>query len=236
MTNARNGKYYSYKYLSNVRALFGTFLSWCETRYGYKNHLQEVAKPKKRVQKTKMQVWSREQFEQFISVVDDPVYHAFFTLLFFTGRRKGEILSLTPNDIQHGRIRFDKSLTRKTLIENATYEITSTKAEKEQAVPVCETVQKELENFTGGAPFFFGGEKPLSDNSVRRTFQKYCNKAGLPPIRIHDLRHSFVSMLIHLGANFMVVADLIGDTVEQVIKTYGHMYESDKLQIIAAIG
>ena len=67
MTNARNGKYYSYKYLSNVRALFGTFLSWCETRYGYKNHLQEVAKPKKRVQKTKMQVWSREQFEQFIS-------------------------------------------------------------------------------------------------------------------------------------------------------------------------
>lgn len=52
---------------------------------------------------------------------------------------------------------------------------------------------------------------------------------------IHDLRHSFVSMLIHLGANLMVVADLIGDTVEQVTKTYGHLYESDKREIIAKL-
>ena len=43
-------------------------------------------------------------------------------------------------------------------------------------------------------------------------------------------------MLIHLGANFMVVADLIGDTVEQVTKTYGHVYESDKRNIIDMLG
>lgn len=52
---------------------------------------------------------------------------------------------------------------------------------------------------------------------------------------MHDLRHSFVSMLIHLGANFMVVADLIGDTLEQVTKTYAHMYEEDKQNIISLI-
>ena len=52
---------------------------------------------------------------------------------------------------------------------------------------------------------------------------------------MHDLRHSFVSMLIHLGANFMVVADLIGDTVEQVTQTYGHVYDSDKFKIIAML-
>ncbi|MFQ9738883.1 MAG: hypothetical protein ACLR06_15010 [Christensenellaceae bacterium] len=56
------------------------------------------------------------------------------------------------------------------------------------------------------------------------------------PIRIHDLRHSYVSMLIHLGANLMVVADLIGDTVEQVTKTYGHMYETDKRAIVEKLG
>jgi len=33
----------------------------------------------------------------------------------------------------------------------------------------------------------------------------------------------------------MVVADLIGDTVEQVLKTYAHLYESDKLDIISKI-
>ena len=43
-------------------------------------------------------------------------------------------------------------------------------------------------------------------------------------------------MCIHLGANFMVIADLIGDTVEQVTKTYGHMYETDKQKIVDLIG
>ena len=83
--------------------------------------------------------------------------------------------------------------------------------------------------------FYFGGDNPLADNTVRRVFLEYTKKADLPQIRIHDLRHSFVSMLIHLGANFMVVADLIGDTVEQVTKTYGHLYQEDKLSIIARI-
>ena len=42
-------------------------------------------------------------------------------------------------------------------------------------------------------------------------------------------------MLIHLGANMMVVAELIGDNVEQVIKTYGHLYDSDKTEVINKI-
>jgi site-specific recombinase XerD len=96
-------------------------------------------------------------------------------------------------------------------------------------------VQKEIKTYKGGKPFYFGGNKPLSDNGTRRVFLAYTKKAGLPQIRLHDLRHSFVSMLIHLGANFMVVADLIGDTVEQVTKTYGHLYQEDKMDIIARI-
>lgn len=65
--------------------------------------------------------------------------------------------------------------------------------------------------------------------------QKLADKYHVSRQAIHDLRHSFVSMLIHLGANLMVVADLIGDTVEQVTKTYGHLYESDKREIISKL-
>lgn len=234
--NKRTGTFFSYKYLSNVRALFGTFLAWCESRYGYTNNLKKVQKPKKRVQKTKMQIWTREQFEQFIAVVDDPMFHALFTLLFYTGRRKGEVLALTPLDLKGTKIIFDKSVSRKTLDNKSTYEITSTKAEKDAQIPICKTVQNELNSYKGDSPFLFGGERPLGDNKVRRIFHNYCSKAGLPPIRIHDLRHSFVSMLIHLGANFNIIADLISDTVEQVIKTYGHLYESDKMKVIEKIG
>ena len=83
--------------------------------------------------------------------------------------------------------------------------------------------------------FYFGGEKPLAATTVARVFNKYIEQAGVKRIRIHDLRHSFVSMLIHLGANFMVVADLISDTVEQVLKTYGHLYQEDMTNILSKI-
>lgn len=45
----------------------------------------------------------------------------------------------------------------------------------------------------------------------------------------------FTLMLIHYGANFAVVADLISDTLEQVTKTYAHMYEEDKQAVLSKI-
>lgn len=234
LKNPRNGEYYSYKHLSKVRGHFNVFLNWLELRYGYKNNLSDVPRKKKRAAKTEMKFWTREQFEQFISVVDDPTYHALFTFMFYTGRRKGELFALTPQDVQTKSIKINKSLTRKTR-SDSTYEITSTKAEKTQNIPVCKVVQKEIASFEGLAPFYFGGDKPLASTTVKRIFDGYCKKAGVEIIRIHDLRHSFVSMLIHLGANLMVVADLIGDTVEQVMKTYGHLYQEDKLNILSKI-
>lgn len=235
MINDRTGEYYSNKYLINLRAHFMTFLSWCESRYNIPNNYAKVKCPARRATKKIMSIWTREQFEQFIAVVDSPLYHALFTLMFYTGRRKGEIFALTPQDIKGESIIFDKSLTRKTF-GDSTYNITTTKEDKVQVVPVCKRVQRELQAYSGGSPFYFGGSKPLADNTVRRAFRDYCDKAGVPPIRIHDLRHSFVSMLIHLGANFMVIADLIGDTVEQVTKTYGHLYESDKRILLDKLG
>lgn len=232
--NPKTGEYYSYNYLSKVRGHFSAFFSWCSERYAVPNPFEKMKKPKRRTPKKQMQIWTREEFEQFISVVDNPLYHALFTLLFFTGRRKGEIFALSPQDIKSDSILFNKSLTRKTIGES-TYNITSTKADKVQDTPICSVVQTELRNYKGESPFFFGGEKPLSEMTVTRAFQWYCNLAKVKVIRIHDLRHSFVSMLIHLGANFIVVADLIGDTVEQVTKTYGHLYESDKREIISKI-
>ena len=234
LKNPRNGEYYSYKQLSKIRGHFNVFLNWLELRYGYKNYLPDVPKKKKRVAKTEMKFWTREQFEQFIAVVDDPLYHALFTFMFYTGRRKGELFALTPADVKPTSIKVNKSITRKTK-SDSTFEITSTKAEKTQNIPVCKIVQEEIASYKGDSPFYFGGDKPLASTTVKRMFDGYCKQAGVEIIRIHDLRHSFVSMLIHLGANLMVVADLIGDTVEQVMKTYGHLYQEDKLNILSKI-
>ena len=232
--NPRTGKFYSYKYLTKIRTHLSAFLTWCESRYGYTNYLTEVTKPKRRAPKKQMKFWTREQFEQFISVVDDPMFHCFFTMLFFTGHRFGEVVALTPADIHGTTVTFEKSVTRKTL-DDSPYNVTSTKAEKVQDIEIYPVMQDELKKYEPQAPFFFGGEKPLYDKKASYAFGKYCARAGLEKIRLHDLRHSFVSMLIHYGANFMVIADLIGDTVEQVTRTYGHLYEADKHEIISKI-
>lgn len=66
---------------------------------------------------------------------------------------------------------------------------------------------------------------------MRRNFTEAIRNANANPIRLHDLRHSYVSLLVHKGANLAVIADLIGDTIEQVTNTYAHLYESDRKNI-----
>lgn len=233
--NPKTDEFYSYKYLTKIRGHFSAFLAWCESRYNYKNYFPQVERPKRRAPKKKMEFWTREEFDKFIAVVDDPMYHCFFMMLFFTGRRKGELFALDPKYVHKDSIEFYDSLTRKTL-DGSPWKITSTKTDKDQTVPICETLQEELKNYQPEGRFFFGGDKPLAEKTTTDKFQRYCKKAGVKIIKIHELRHSFVSMLIHLGVNLMVVADLIGDTVEQVTKTYGHLYVSDKLEAVKKLG
>lgn len=234
-TNTKTGEYLSSKYLAKIRQTVAVLFDFAEERYGIKNVMRDIKPPKKRQAKPVMQFWTKAQFEKFIEVVDDKMYRTLFSVLFYTGRRKSEVLALTPSDLKISHINFNKSLTIRTL-DGSPYKITSTKADKCYTTPICDTLWDELCSYSPQSPFLFGGEKPVAYETLRRKFAEYTQKAGLKPIRIHDLRHSFVSMCIHLGANFMVVADLIGDTVEQVTKTYGHMYETDKQKIVDLIG
>ena len=233
-TNPKTGKFYSYNRLSAIRGTLSAFLSWCELRYSVQNILPKIKKPKRRTQKTVMQFWTREEFEKFISVVDKPRYRAIFYTLYFTGRRKGEVLALNSDDVKNDYIIFDKTYSRKTSDEKG-YVITTTKNEKRNKTFISKPLKTALAEYEPQTPFFFGGEDPIHENTVAHAFDAYIKKAKVKRIRIHDLRHSFVSMCIHLGASVYVVADLIGDTVEQVLKTYGHLYEEDKAKIINSI-
>ena len=233
MRNPRTGEYFSWKYLIKIRGHFNAFLTWVEKRYGYKNNLIDVTKPKRRQQKKEMQIYTRAQFEQLLSVIDDNMYRTLFTFMFFTGRRKGELFALYKTDVTKDSIKINKSVNRR-LYGQEKWEITSTKAEKTSIVPVCKVVQNAIKNYTPPAEgkFYFGGEKPLAPTTVTKRFNRYIKLAGLPHIRIHDLRHSFVSLLLNSGGNFLVVADLIDDTLEMVTKTYAHLYVESKLSVL----
>ena len=115
--------------------------------------------------------------------------------------------------------------------------ITTTKADKTSTIPICSIVQEEIKRYKPlEGKFYFGGKEPLAPATVDRRFKYYTTKAGLPPIRIHDLRHSFVSMLINTcNASVFVVAELILDNVDQIHKTYGHLYKESMVDAISKI-
>lgn len=231
--NPKTNKFYTYKYLSKIRTYLTAFLNWVEERYSYKNNLVGVKKPKRIDNLSKVgNFWTKEEFTKFLSVVTDPKYRALFSMLFYTGRRKGEIMALSPEDVQGDYIVINKTYSRKTLTDKS-YLITANKNTKTGKSYVPEDLRRELNAYVApNGSFFFGGKKPLSEHAIAYAFDRAIELSGVKRIRIHDLRHSFVSRLIHLGASPYMVADAIGDNVEQVFKTYGHLYETDKLDIL----
>ena len=60
----------------------------------------------------------------------------------------------------------------------------------------------------------------------------------LSKITIHGLRHSLVSLLINNvnnGANIKTIADRIDDTIEQVLKTYAHLFHETENELVEII-
>lgn len=234
--NEKTGDFFSYKYLKKTKSFFSAFLEWVEKRYKYKNNFDEVETPKQRQAKREMKFWKREEFDRFISVVDNDVYRTLFTFLFFTGRRKGEIFALYKTDVKADKITFNKSVNRRTYRAEK-WQIDTTKAEKVCTLPVCLPVQNAIKCYSPPQEgnFYFGGKEPLAPTSVDRAFKRYTAIAGVPSVRLHDLRHSFVSMLIHEKASVFTIASLISDNTEQIWKTYGHLYEEDKISVLSKI-
>jgi len=71
---------------------------------------------------------------------------------------------------------------------------------------------------------------PLDERNVLRIFQdKILKRAGLPKMRIHDLRHSAAAILIAQGVDARSISELLGhSSVAFTLQTYGHLLESTK--------
>ena len=70
-----------------------------------------------------------------------------------------------------------------------------------------------------------GGLEPLRDTTVDKHFTSQIEELGLRNIRIHDLRHSYASLLINGGINIKIISEMMGHfNVEITWNRYGHLY------------
>ena len=70
---------------------------------------------------------------------------------------------------------------------------------------------------------------PLDARRVLSKFQSLLAAAGLPRLRLHDLRHSAVAILIAQGVHPRAISELLGHcSVAFTMQVYGHLMEETK--------
>ena len=67
---------------------------------------------------------------------------------------------------------------------------------------------------------------PVTRFKVSNAIRKYSEKAGVKRIRIHDLRHSHVSLLINMGYSVVAIGKRVGHSSDRITYNYAHMYPS----------
>lgn len=188
--------------------------------------------------KKEMQFFTYEEFQKFISVIDEPDYKTFFEVLYYLGLRQGECCSLTWSDIDFNKSEVSINKTITTKLKGQLYTISSPKTKKSNRVlPISKKLLESLKMLKEKAMqkkyfkedwFVFGDELPFRETTIQVRKNKYCKLAEVKQIRIHDFRHSCASFLIQNGASIVLVSKYLGHSkISITLDTYTHLYENE---------
>ena len=76
--------------------------------------------------------------------------------------------------------------------------------------------------------------KPLKD--IKKGWKTIRNKANLPDVRLHDLRHTHASHLVSSGLSLSIVGKLLGHTQASTTQRYAHLADEPLRQATALFG
>ena len=92
-------------------------------------------------------------------------------------------------------------------------------------VPLNESAMDILEQVKDDSPqwVFFNPDTGTHYATFHNAFSKLKIESGMPWLRIHDLRHTYASLLINSGRTLYEVQNLLGHSTPQVTQRYAHM-------------
>ncbi|HEL2461260.1 TPA: site-specific integrase [Streptococcus suis] len=195
------------------------------------------------IEKTKMQFWTVEEFQQFLTLFEPEEYNIklLFTVLFFTGLRLGEALALTWQDIDFSSNTIH--ITKSIYVNKGISHISTTKTKAgTRRIIINKKLSQELQHWQQQQKYLLGQftsdsltlqvfqSNPLTitKNAVEKQYKKILERdETLKKIRIHDFRHSHASLLINQGEDYLVVKERLGHaSITTTIDTYSHLYPS----------
>ena len=192
--------------------------------------------------KTKqMKFWTPEEFKLFLSLIkeEDFLFKVFYSTAFLTGMRCGEMLALNWKDIDSYRreINVYKSLSYNrgqiVIAEPKTNSsIRRISVNNKLLLLLDEWKGKQIDlfnklgmNHSNKTHVFQYRDTPPTKDIFSRRIRTICTGSDLEPIRLHDLRHSHVALLIHQKEDYSTIKERLGHaSIKTTIDVYGHLY------------
>ncbi len=240
-------KDYKYSFKSNLHTSMVSILNYAVKFYDLKSNIaSKVGGFNKRKEKVKnVNFWTIDEYKKFISVVDDDLYKLFFSTLFFTGVRLGECIALNWTDFKDGYLDINKTISKEK-DSSGNYVFNSPKTPssfRKIKLDNClvssfnNLYKKEkLKSDFNDKWFIFGGKKPLTQTTIGRRKNLYCDIAGVKKIRLHDFRHSHATLLLSQGVPITVISQRLGHSnINMTLNTYSHLVPTDEIKAINII-
>lgn len=193
-----------------------------------------------RPERREMRTLNEEQVQLLFEVTASHRLHSLWILLVTTGLRLGEALGLRWDDIDltTGRLTVKRALQRQRVaglvfVEPKTAKSRRTVHLAEGTIAALrELRRRQLEERLAGGPawqdyglaFCREDGRPVEPSSVAQRFRTTLETAGLPQLRVHDLRHTAATLLLRRGVHPKIVQEFLGhSTIALTLDTYSHV-------------
>ena len=180
--------------------------------------------------KKEMQVLTDEQLDAFMKLIDsDEYWRDFFYTELTTGLRRGEICGLkwTDFDEVEGKLNINRSINLRNgvVVEGETK---TGQGKRSFYLPVSTANVLRARKMNARSEWIFTNllrpEFPMSPESAYRKMKQLFQKAGLPDIRFHDLRHTFATHALTSGVDAKTLSGILGHTnASFTLDTYTHV-------------
>lgn len=221
-----NDKPYSSDYLRTIHAQLTAIFNHAVNYYNLPFNPAKRAGTMKKEKPKEMDFWTKEEYLKFAEVMmDKPRSYYAFEMLYWCGIRSGELLALTPADFDFEKqtVTISKTYHR----SNGRDIVTSPKTAKSNRIVkmpkfLCEEMQEYLRMLYDVQPddrIFNVTKSYLHHEMIRGA-----KEAGVKKIRVHDLRHSHVSLLINMGFTVLAIGERVGHEAEKITYRYAHLF------------
>ena len=190
-----------------------------------------------RTQKEKV-VFTMPEVIRFVQTMheqmEDYDYIVAYELALFCGLRRSEILGLTNHTIDTVKGRVWVKYARSVLHGEIVIQPPKTESShRVLALPdfVCEDIRKlqeEHKEFDSEYLILDVWGEPLHPSQLTNVLRKFLKANDLPPVTLHGLRHTYASMLNHLGKDIVQISNQLGHSNKTTtLNIYEHLFEEE---------